>query len=90
MSFSAGQLRAARGLVGMSQDELAEASGVAKRTIADLELGTGRRPQRGTEARLLQALWAAGVRFTTDGGVAPIGHVEDLPAQGSDRAPLSA
>lgn len=36
---SPAQIRAARGLLGWSQNDLAEASGLSRRTIASIELG---------------------------------------------------
>jgi len=57
------QVRAARGLLAWSQDQLAAASSVPKRTIARLELGEGA-PQRRTLAAIRTALEAAGVEFT--------------------------
>ncbi|WP_420345606.1 helix-turn-helix domain-containing protein [Pelagibius sp.] len=59
---SAGQCRAARGLVGMSQVELAEAAGVGRSTVADFERGA-REPQPESLAALRKALEAAGIEF---------------------------
>ena len=61
------QVRAARGLLGWSQDQLAEASGVPKRTLARLELDEGA-PQRRTVAAIRTALEAAGVEFIAENG----------------------
>jgi transcriptional regulator with XRE-family HTH domain len=63
MDFTPGQCRAARALIGWSQDELASASKVAKATIANFELGK-RTPYDRTLDDLLAALEAAGVEFT--------------------------
>lgn len=60
------QCRAARALVGMSQDRLAEASGVAKRTIASFEK-EDRQPYERTISALRAALETAGVIFTDNG-----------------------
>ena len=56
------QLRAARALLGWSQDELAARSEVAKRTIAAFEVG-GRAPYPRTLGAIRSALEAAGVEF---------------------------
>ncbi|MEO1016904.1 MAG: helix-turn-helix domain-containing protein [Pseudomonadota bacterium] len=65
------QCRAARALLAMSQDDLAAVSGVAKRTIADVERATRRSPHRSTLAALQRALEAAGVEFITENGGGP-------------------
>lgn len=54
MSF-AGELRRLRQAQGLSQEELAEAIGVDRTTIAKLEAG-GRRPRRKTARVLAQVL----------------------------------
>ena len=63
MEFTPGQCRAARALIGWSQDQLASASKVAKATIANFERGK-RTPYDRTLDDLLAALEAAGVEFT--------------------------
>jgi transcriptional regulator with XRE-family HTH domain len=63
MEFTPDQCRAARGLVGWSQDQLASAARVAKATIANFELGK-RTPYDRTLDDLVAALEAAGVEFT--------------------------
>ena len=63
MEFTPGQCRAARALIGWSQDELAIASKVAKATIANFELGK-RTPYDRTLDDMIGALEAAGVEFT--------------------------
>ncbi|WP_431284951.1 helix-turn-helix domain-containing protein [Humitalea sp. 24SJ18S-53] len=64
------QLRAARGLLGWSQDQLAAASAVPKRTVARFELGEGA-PQQRTIAAIRGALEAAGVEFIKENGGGP-------------------
>jgi transcriptional regulator with XRE-family HTH domain len=63
MSLTPSQCRAARALLNWSQGELAEASKVATKTIANFELGK-RRPYDRTLDDLRSALEAAGVEFT--------------------------
>lgn len=59
------QIRAARGWLGISQESLAAASGVAKRTIAHFESGT-RDPHARTLRDLREALEKLGVEFLFD------------------------
>jgi len=66
VGITAAQLRAARALVGWSQHDLSRASGVGRRTIADLELGT-RDPLTSTLNALLAPLVLVGIRFVDDG-----------------------
>lgn len=61
------QCRAARALVAWSQDQLAEASGVAKATIANFELGK-RTPYDRTLADIRAALEHGGVQFIPENG----------------------
>jgi transcriptional regulator with XRE-family HTH domain len=65
--ISAAQLRAARGLIGWSQQDLAEKSEVGRATIADFESGK-RTPYGTTLARLEEALVRAGVEFIPENG----------------------
>lgn len=62
------QCRAARAMIGISQDELAERSQVAKRTIASFEHET-RVPYHRTVAALQAALEAEGILMSEDGGI---------------------
>jgi transcriptional regulator with XRE-family HTH domain len=66
IGITAGQLRAARALLGWSQHDLSRVSGVGRRTIADLELGK-RDPLTSTLNLLVGPLLLAGVRFVDDG-----------------------
>jgi transcriptional regulator with XRE-family HTH domain len=62
------QLRAARALLGWSQERLSEASGVSIPTIKRLEPGAGLVQTRvDTLDKLRRALEAAGVEFTNGG-----------------------
>ena len=66
----ASQLRAARSLLGWSQDDLAQRSGVSKPTIARLELVAG--PIGGhetTRQKLIATIEAGGVIFLATGDV---------------------
>ena len=65
-SIIASQLRAARGLLGWSQKDLASAAQVGRATIADFEVGK-RAPYPRTLGDLQRALEAAGVQFTNGG-----------------------
>lgn len=66
MKISAAQCRAARALLGWSQDQLAAASKVAKATIANFEAGN-RTPYPRTQADLVKAMEEAGVEFLSEG-----------------------
>jgi transcriptional regulator with XRE-family HTH domain len=66
VGISAAQLRAARGLLGWSQEDLARESTIGRATIADFESGK-RQPYETTLATLRAALEAAGVEFTNGG-----------------------
>ena len=57
----AGLLRALRAEAGLTQEELAEASGVRPRSISDLERGVAVTPQRETVRRLADALHLIGL-----------------------------
>ncbi len=67
MSFTSGQCRAARALLGWSQDELSELSKVAKKTIADFERGA-RQPYERTLRDIRQTLEEAGIEFIPENG----------------------
>ena len=70
MTISPEQCRAARAIVSLSQDELARRAQVARATLADFERGE-RTPHPRNMAAIREALEAAGVEFTPDGGVRP-------------------
>ena len=73
MTINVAQLRAARALLGWSQDQLAEKSGVSKPTIARLELGSSGNigGYASTQAKLRAALETAGVIFVEQNGEGP-------------------
>lgn len=69
--ISAPQIRAARALLGWSQDELAEASGVSLPTIRRMEgLGPDRSSAGNVDA-VTKALVGAGVAFIESNGGGP-------------------
>ena len=70
MGVTAGQVRAARGLIGWSQDELATRSKIGRATIADFESGK-RQPYEATLSSLRAALESAGVIFVELNGEGP-------------------
>ena len=61
------QVRAGRGLLDWSRDQLAAASGVPARTVARFELGDGT-PRTATVQAIRIALEAAGVEFVDENG----------------------
>lgn len=65
--ITAAQCRAARALVELSREELAERSRVSHRSIVDFERGA-REPREATKAALHAALQAAGVEFISENG----------------------
>jgi transcriptional regulator with XRE-family HTH domain len=68
------QLRAARAMIGWSQDQLAHRSGVSKPTIARLELAPQESAIGGyasTSEKLVSALVDAGVIFIAENGDGP-------------------
>ena len=66
-SMTPAQLRAARAILGWSQDYLARVSNVSKRTIAGYELGQTS-PNPATFTTLIWALEDAGVEFIEENG----------------------
>lgn len=70
MDITSAQCRAARGLIGINQDELATRSRVSKRTIASFELGE-RSPIAANLGAIKAALEAAGVEFIAENGGGP-------------------
>jgi len=70
MSVSAAQSRAARGLLGWSQQELADRAAVGVATVYQLESGRSA-PRRATLTVVRQALEAAGVIFIDANGEGP-------------------
>jgi transcriptional regulator with XRE-family HTH domain len=62
------QLRAARGLLGWSQSELAARAGLSLPTVKRLEGGFGPRVSADAKAKLQKAIEAAGIEFLDENG----------------------
>ena len=69
VSITPAQLRAARGVLNWSQEDLAAAAKLGRRTVAAAELGERPGMRGSTLLKLRGALEDAGVIFTRDGGV---------------------
>ena len=70
MNFTPAQCRAARALLDWSQQDLATASAVATKTLADFEKGK-RVPYDRTLAAVVAAFESAGVQFIDQNGAGP-------------------
>jgi DNA-binding XRE family transcriptional regulator len=70
LSVTAGQLRAARALLGISQEELARKAGLSIPTIKRCESDNERRPTVSSQAqnKIRMALQAAGIEFIAENG----------------------
>ena len=66
-AITSGQARAARAILGWTQDQLTAAAGIPKRTLARFELDEGS-PQRRTVDAIRRALESAGVEFIPENG----------------------
>ena len=62
------QLRAARGLLGWSQSELAARAGLSLPTVKRLEGGFGARVSDEAQIKLQKAIEAAGIEFIDENG----------------------
>jgi transcriptional regulator with XRE-family HTH domain len=62
------QLRAARGLLGWSQSELAARAGLSLPTVKRLEAGFGPRVSDEARGKLRRAIEAAGIEFIEENG----------------------
>ncbi|GLK84436.1 hypothetical protein GCM10017653_25060 [Ancylobacter defluvii] len=69
--ISPAQSRAARGLIGWSQTELAQAAGMSLPTVKRFETGTGARVSPDAIATMRRALESAGVIFVDENGEGP-------------------
>jgi transcriptional regulator with XRE-family HTH domain len=65
------QIRAARGLLGWSQSELARRAGLSLPTIKRVESGVGAKVSEEARARIQDALEKGGVRFIEQNGGGP-------------------
>ena len=72
MIISSAQCRAARALLGWSQEDLVQQSKVTKATIANFELDK-RAPYERTLVDIQKAFQAAGVEFIGDGAASESG-----------------
>jgi transcriptional regulator with XRE-family HTH domain len=68
--ITSAQCRAARGLIGWSQQKLAAEAGVGLVTVHQLEAGTSQ-PRRATLEVIRRALETAGVEFIEENGGGP-------------------
>lgn len=66
--ITAQQIRAARAMVGLTQKQLADASGVSEMSVKNIERGTTPDPRVSTIMALRKALEAAGVEFIPENG----------------------
>jgi transcriptional regulator with XRE-family HTH domain len=69
--LSVEQLRAARGLLGWSQSELAHRAGLSLPTVKRVETGMGARVSETARDRLRRALETGGVEFIDENGGGP-------------------
>ena len=65
------QLRAARGLLGWSQADLADRAGMSLPTVKRLEGGYGPRVSDDAQVKLRRALEEAGIEFIDENGGGP-------------------
>ena len=71
MSITIEQLRAARGLLGWSQSDLANRAGLSLPTVKRLEAGFGPRVSEQARGKLQRALESAGIQFIDENGGGP-------------------
>ena len=65
------QVRAARGLLGWSQSELAKRAGLSLPTVKRVEAGMGPRVSDEARARIQKALEMGGAQFISENGGGP-------------------
>ncbi len=84
MSISIEQIRAARGLLNLSQKELAEKAGISLNSLNNIERGVAR-PRVDSLESIQKALEREGVEFLDGNGVRPAGeHFEIEKIEGAD------
>jgi transcriptional regulator with XRE-family HTH domain len=76
------QLRAARGLLGWSQSELAKRAGLSLPTVKRVESGTGPRVSDEARNRIQQALEKGGAQFIKENGGGPGVRLQKRRRQG--------
>ncbi len=69
--LTSGQLRAARGLIGWSQTELARRAGLSLPTVKRVEVDLGVKVSDDARSKLRRALEAAGIEFIDENGGGP-------------------
>lgn len=81
MPLKSRHLRAARALLGWTQDELADRAGLARRTIMWIETDRGR-TRSATMTKIVSAFASAGVTFDMSrGGSIVIGDETETPGR---------
>jgi transcriptional regulator with XRE-family HTH domain len=65
------QIRAARGLLGWSQSELAKHAGLSLPTVKRVEAGAGPRVSDDARTRIQKALEGGGAQFISENGGGP-------------------
>lgn len=81
MRITAAQCRAARALLGWSQDDLAERASLSVRALINFEQGKTV-PQPRTMTRLIARFEEAGIRFTSGDGRRGVSITDEHPAVG--------
>src|SRR5262249_44229697 len=80
------QVRAARGLLGWSQSELAKRAGLSLPTVKRVEAGGGPRVSDEARRRIQQALETGGVQFIPENGGGPGGRLRKRPRSKAGKA----
>jgi transcriptional regulator with XRE-family HTH domain len=77
------QIRAARGLLGWSQTELATRAGLSLPTVKRVEAGFGPRVSDDARAKLQRAFETAGIEFIDENGGGPGVRLKKRPKKGT-------
>ena len=80
------QIRAARGLLGWSQSDLAERAELSLPTVKRVESGRGPRVSDDARACIKRALESGGVQFISENGGGPGVRLRKRPRAGSSKA----